>query len=215
MPDDSAHEVHKMQLYESFVESSQDAYLAVRQDGTIEYASRAVQALLGYEPEDVIGKNVADWLQGEDLERALIQLGESYSHLARGVTRFGVQAADGNVVPIEIAASSVSDGDREFLGLCARDGRDQALIESVLGQLLQGEERESALRTVLDTIGWRSMGSKVAIDWVDEGGHHEVKTGDFDDSLGGPEETGDDAEADPWTRSRLTLEPQLGGVTDE
>jgi PAS domain S-box-containing protein len=215
MPDDRTRAVNRTRLCESFVESSQDAFLAIDHDGTIEYASEAVRSLLGYAPEAVVGRNVVDWLRGDDLDRALVQLGESFGHLARGVTRFGVEASDGTVVPIEIAGTAVTDGDREFIGLCARDGRDQALIEAVLSQVLRDDPRETILKTVIDTIGWKAMGSKVAIDWFDEAGRHQVNSGDFDEALGGPEEIGEDPEADPWTRSRVTLEAQHGGVTDE
>ncbi|MGH9169763.1 MAG: PAS domain S-box protein [Acidimicrobiales bacterium] len=208
-------DVGRARLFRSFVESSQDAFLAVHHDGTIEYASPALRSLLGYEPASVVGKNVVDWLRGDDLERALVQLGESAGHLARGVTRFDVEAADGTWVPVEIAGSAVTDGQHDLLGLCARDGRDQAFIEAVLMLVIEGASRDAALAAVINTIGWQSMHSIVAIDWLDDTGRHQVKSGDFDDALGGPETTDGDPEADPWTRSRQTLQAQRGGVTDE
>jgi PAS domain S-box-containing protein len=208
--------LNRTDLCESFVQRSQDAFIALRHDGTIEFASAALRPLLGYDPESVVGRDVVDWLKGDDAERALVQLGESMSHLTRGVTRFAVEASDGTYVPIEVAASVVSDGEHELIGLCCRDGRDQALIEGVMSLMLEGVPREEAIAPVLDTIAWEAMGSKVAIDWSDADGRHLLTSGDLDAVLCGldPAEAGDDAD-DPWTRSRRSLQGQRGAAADE
>jgi PAS domain S-box-containing protein len=212
-------ERRRAQLFRSFVESSQDVFLAVRHDGIIEYASSGVQSLLGYDAEEVVGRNVVDWLNPDEIDRALIQLGESEGHLVKGVTRFSVRTADGRFVPIELEGAPVSDGEREYIGLYGRDGRDQAFIETIMTMLLDGTPRETALARVIDTIGWQSMHSLVAVGWIDGSGYHDVKSGEFDDALAGrpaDEESDDEPdEGDPWTRARATREPQRAGVTDE
>jgi diguanylate cyclase (GGDEF)-like protein/PAS domain S-box-containing protein len=202
-------------LYESFVERSPLTYLAMQPDGTIVFASEAIRSLLGRDPAEAVGENVVNWLHPNDVERALIQLSSgATAGVARGITRFNVAHKDGSWVPTEIWATPLDDGEQQLFGICARDGRHQVFLEEVMAMLLQGAPRTDALMPVLHTIGWESVGSKVAIEWSDSMGRHQVNSGGLDEVLGGAPLPQEHGSAGPWKVSRTSLEPVRGAVAD-
>ena len=56
---------------ECFVAESEDVVTIVDPDGTITYASRSVDRVLGYSPDDLTGKNLFDQLHPDDREGAM------------------------------------------------------------------------------------------------------------------------------------------------
>ena len=202
-------------LRSSLVEDGQLLFLALHLDGTIAYASSALDPVLGRLPADVVGTSVLDWLHPDDLERAVDQIAStSTAGITRGITIFRVLHADGRWVPVEIWANPVSDGEHDFIGIYARDGAHQIFLEEVMAMLLTGAPRRDALSPVCDTIQWHGAGSYVAIDWTDEAGHQQVNTG-LDESLGGaPLPDGTEDGGDPWSRSRAEGEGVVGAAAD-
>ncbi|MDQ0874718.1 PAS domain S-box-containing protein [Paenibacillus sp. V4I3] len=57
------------ELYELILENAQDIITLVNPDGKIEYLSPSVHDLLGYEPEELIGKDSSELNHPEDLEK--------------------------------------------------------------------------------------------------------------------------------------------------
>ncbi|KQX46693.1 PAS domain S-box protein [Paenibacillus sp. Root444D2] len=57
------------ELYELISKNAQDIITLVNPDGKIEYLSPSVSDLLGYEPEELIGKNSSELNHPEDLEK--------------------------------------------------------------------------------------------------------------------------------------------------
>ena len=53
--------------YRSLIENTLDIVTVLNADGTIRYESPSVQRALGYEPEELIGRNVFDFIHPEDL----------------------------------------------------------------------------------------------------------------------------------------------------
>jgi diguanylate cyclase (GGDEF)-like protein/PAS domain S-box-containing protein len=202
------------ELYRSFVERSPLAYLALRPDGTIDFASEAIRSLFGRDPEEAIGENVIGWLHPDDVERAVIQLASgATAGVARGITRFKVRHADGSWVPTEIWATQLAD-DQQLFGICARDGRNQVFLEEIMAMLLQGSPRTDALIPVLHTIGWETVGSRVAIDWSDSIGRHQVTTGDLADELSGAELPSEVGDGGPWAEARSSVQAVRGTEGD-
>ena len=56
---------------ERFVEESNDVVTIVDTDGTIEYASGSADRILGYDPDDLVGENLFDYLHPESREGAM------------------------------------------------------------------------------------------------------------------------------------------------
>ncbi len=66
--------------YRRLVEDLDDVIYAADEDGTLTYASPAVEALLGYKPEEVVGHRFAEYAHPEDLDR----MRQSFQHLLAG-----------------------------------------------------------------------------------------------------------------------------------
>ena len=54
-----------------------DVVAVLDADGTVRYVSPAVETMLGYAPEEVVGNPVFDYVHSEDLERAVGALAET------------------------------------------------------------------------------------------------------------------------------------------
>ncbi|MCJ7520765.1 MAG: PAS domain-containing protein, partial [Dehalococcoidia bacterium] len=57
------------EFFKALVENSLDAVAVVEANGTIRYESPSVERILGYKPEELIGKNALDFLHPEDVKR--------------------------------------------------------------------------------------------------------------------------------------------------
>ncbi len=55
--------------FQSFVKHSPDVITAIEADGTITYQSPAIERVLGYEPDEMIGENVLEYVHPEDEDR--------------------------------------------------------------------------------------------------------------------------------------------------
>lgn len=58
-------------LFRSLAEKSSDVTTVMRADGTIVYESSSVERVLGYKPEDLLGKNAFDFIHPEDAGRVI------------------------------------------------------------------------------------------------------------------------------------------------
>ncbi len=56
--------------FHSLVQYSSDSITILAADGTIQYESPAVERVLGYQPEEVVGKKAFDYIHPDDLEQA-------------------------------------------------------------------------------------------------------------------------------------------------
>ncbi|MGO9028116.1 MAG: diguanylate cyclase domain-containing protein [Acidimicrobiales bacterium] len=199
-------------LYRSLVEDGELLQLAIRPDGTVVFASQGVTRLLGTDPVEVVGTNVLAWLYPDDVERLLLQITAGASVGAtRALSRFRLRHTDGSWVPVELWASEVTDGNEELIGITARDGSHQTFLEEIMTMLLSGADRREVLAPVCNTIQWNGAGSRVAIDWFDSQGHHQVNTG-MHVSLGGSAPVHDGF--DPWAQTRSTAEATEGVAGD-
>src|SRR5581483_7643833 len=57
------------ELYRSLIEHALDVITVVRADGTIRYQSPALERILGYRPEELIGRNAFDYIHPDDRPR--------------------------------------------------------------------------------------------------------------------------------------------------
>ncbi len=185
-------------LCDSFLQDGRLVFAAVRDDGTVVYANEAVRNLLGYEPDEIVGRNVLELLQPDDVERAGLALGSvDGGDLTAGITRFTALHKDGTWRLIEVFAGPVSDGVEELVGIYARSGADHVFMEEILSMLVLGMPRAAVLAPVCNAIEWRAAGSHLAISWEDEEGFHQVDTG-LPHGLGG----GDGRGGTPWADCR-------------
>ncbi|HHV72938.1 MAG TPA: EAL domain-containing protein, partial [Clostridia bacterium] len=63
-------EINKIQKkYEVLVQESTDVFEIIASDGTIKYISKASETVIGYKPEERLGKKIYDYYQGEELAK--------------------------------------------------------------------------------------------------------------------------------------------------
>src|SRR5688500_17652294 len=63
--------------YRAIVENSLDAIALVRRDATTLYAGPSLTRVLGYRPEDFIGRNVFEFIHPDDLDRSVALFGKA------------------------------------------------------------------------------------------------------------------------------------------
>ena len=134
-------------------------------DGTIRYESPSVERILGYRPEDLIGRNVFDYVHPDDLERVSGLYKEMLaSPGARVDVQFRFRNANGSWRHFEAVAENLL-GDPAVAGVVV-NSRDitrrmetekelQRNLERLLALYEAGEVLGSTLE--LDEIGWRLL----------------------------------------------------------
>lgn len=94
--------------YEAFVDLSNDIITVVGDDGTIRYESPAIESLLGYTQDDLVGENVFDYVHPDD-QSETIERFESVFDSATTVTErasFRFKHANGEWVWLEAIGSN-------------------------------------------------------------------------------------------------------------
>ncbi len=126
----------------SIVESSADALVATDLELRIRMINQAGVALVGADSADeVIGRSVLDWMDPDELERALQ---DNSTMLEAGTVRgltYSVVRPDGTRVTVEVSGSVILDAAGEplgFLSVC-RDVTDRIVAEETMKQALLAE----------------------------------------------------------------------------
>ncbi len=109
----------------ALLDAAPDATLVVREDGTIAHANHRCEALLGYRPEELVGKLV-EQLIPQALRAAHVAHRERYQeHPAARSMGVGLELAalrvDGRSIPVEISLSPVHLARRRWVCAALRD----------------------------------------------------------------------------------------------
>ena len=195
-PDDSA---RRAALYASLVEDGSEFVCTFGGDGIVTYANRAATTLLGWTPEQMIGRHVVEFVHPDELERVALAVDQQGDHGApSGTTSFRLATADGGWAPVDITASDVTDGEDRYLAVYCRAADYQHALDEVMHQLLHSAPVLDTLAPVLDAFAWQPNGTSVAISWYEPGvGHQHVTTG-LPVELTGAQ----DAPGEPWAGAR-------------
>jgi PAS domain S-box-containing protein len=190
---------------------SKTTTFAVRNNGIVAYVSPAVRDLLGFQPDEVVGTNVLDYLHPDDRERAVLALTwrDAEGQAGAGFTDFRARHCELGYVDVETTATNfVFDGE-EHLAIYARPAPPQT-AEELLALVVRGGSRVESLTKALASVGWREHGSHVAIAWPDEDGWQQVDTG-LPEGLTGVQTGGT---ANPWAASLWTRRPVRRSVAE-
>ncbi|HEX6909919.1 MAG TPA: PAS domain S-box protein, partial [Longimicrobium sp.] len=104
--------------FRSLVENARDVIHVINPDRTTRYVTPSVQRLLGWDPEELIGRSVLEFLHPDDIERAM------------GELRAG-RVQPGTGIPIEVRVRH-KDGDwRTFEGV-ARNLVDDPTVRGIV-----------------------------------------------------------------------------------
>jgi PAS domain S-box-containing protein len=122
--------------YRDLVEQVSDVIYALDTQGTLIYVNPAIEGLLGYEPEQVIGQPFTRFILPADLGR----ITENFRQLATGrllgPNEYRVVAASGEVRWIRISSQPIVDGD-QVTGV-------RGVLTDISERVLAGEQREEA-----------------------------------------------------------------------
>jgi diguanylate cyclase (GGDEF)-like protein/PAS domain S-box-containing protein len=187
------------------VEDAIEVLVVARPDTTIAYVNDAVTTLLGYQPEEVLDRSMAEFMHEADLERALFGFTTwtEGGGIPQGTDTHRVRAADGTWVPLSMGIVGTEIDGEPALAIYARPADHPKALESVLDGLLNGRDRPCTFGPLVDVFDWKANHSHIAIAWYEPGGPHRFVTSGLPRSLTG-------AEADPggpWDRARRHLEP--------
>ncbi|HEV3049375.1 MAG TPA: PAS domain S-box protein, partial [Longimicrobium sp.] len=104
--------------FRSLVENARDVIHVINADRTTRYVTPSIKRLLDYEPEELIGRSVMEFIHPDDLERALVEL------------RAG-RAAPGTGLPIEVRVKHRDGSWRIFEGV-GRNLLDDPVVRGVV-----------------------------------------------------------------------------------
>jgi len=135
--------------FRALTESTSDWIWEVDINGVYTYSSPKVNDLLGYKPEEVIGKTPFDLMNPEEAKR----VAEEFGAIVGSQRPFaGLENAnlhkDGRLVVLETSGVPVFDTDGQ---LCGYRGIDRDITEHKQAELLVQEAREYA-ENVIDTV---------------------------------------------------------------
>jgi PAS domain S-box-containing protein len=135
--------------YRLITDNMLDLIIQVNMDGTIEYASPSHTAVLGYEPHNLVGKNMLFLLHPDDLNYAQEKIQETLSKQTSGKVEVRVKHADGHFVWIEISGSLIKGPDGEPIGgvLTGRDISEKKNADILL------RESEEKYRLITENMG--------------------------------------------------------------
>ncbi|HUF54894.1 MAG TPA: EAL domain-containing protein [Dehalococcoidia bacterium] len=114
--------------YRALIELSSDVSTLVNAEGIIEYVSPSVQQVLGYSPEELIGKSVVALVHTDEVDGASDALARAFA-TDETMVRFRVRHTDGSYRNIEITTRLGRWNGRTLLTVNARDITDRLEIE--------------------------------------------------------------------------------------
>jgi diguanylate cyclase (GGDEF)-like protein/PAS domain S-box-containing protein len=125
--------------FRSLIQNSSDIITLLEVDGTIRYESPSIERILGYEPEELVGENVFDYVHPEDLERVLEVLAEGLADpKLRPSVEYRFRHKDGSWRWLEsIGANLLDDPDVGELVVNSRDITERKLAEEALQEAEQ------------------------------------------------------------------------------
>jgi PAS domain S-box-containing protein len=135
------------QKYRDLVEHSTDIIYTLDFRGVITSISPALTPLLGYLPEEVIGKNLREYITPASLEIAIREMyRKEENEIAASRYEIGIRSKDGKIIPYEInSRTRYRDGKPfDILGI-ARDITDSRRKEDNLS------ESEAKFRSLVET----------------------------------------------------------------
>ncbi|MDQ3970769.1 MAG: PAS domain S-box protein, partial [Thermoproteota archaeon] len=97
--------------FRSLIQNASDLITILEADGTIRYDSPAVERMLGYKPEDRIGKNASEYMHPDDTERVQRSFAEALDNpgVVQSPIEFRIRHEDGSWRHVEVTRSNLLD----------------------------------------------------------------------------------------------------------
>lgn len=135
----------------ALLDAAPDATIVVREDGIIERANQRCKALLGYEPEDLVGQPVESLMPkafraAHVLHRARYHEGPVPRSMGVGLELFALRA-DGTQIPVEISLSPVHTTRRRWVCAALRDMTSRRTREAELEAARRSADSANAAKS--------------------------------------------------------------------
>jgi len=144
------------QWAQALVQGSSDAVIVCDDEGTVEYASPAVENIFGYTPDEFVGKQHFDLLHPGDVDEAERVLQGRGSGDAAGNHEFRVRRRDGQWRIVDVVVTDLRDNPAvNGLLVNVRDVTSRFMVEDLLAEqadLLDSIARGAPLEITLQRI---------------------------------------------------------------
>lgn len=142
--------------FRKIVDGTAYPFVLIGTDGMIRFAGESIAELLGWAPAEVVGRNIAEFLDSDELETAVaaIEEIEGFNRSGAGVPMvFRVLKRDGSRRWLEIGAMPMLDEPGiEAIVLRMRPQDAQQHFDDFLARLLAGEALEDVLAALANSI---------------------------------------------------------------
>jgi diguanylate cyclase (GGDEF)-like protein/PAS domain S-box-containing protein len=109
----------------ALLDGSHDVVVVIDDQGEIGYANKAVRRALGLDPEEMVGRNMVEFVDRDDLDLALRRLTDLRDGIPTPLTVVKVRAADGSLRCLEISSGDVREPSGGGRVLTCRDVTDR------------------------------------------------------------------------------------------
>ena len=141
------------QSFRLLAEHSEDIITEHLPNGTVQYISPSVQKVLGYQPEEVLGNQIMNFVENDDLKKHFDDgklILQDYEVLT---LRYRILKKDGDFIWLESIIKPVKEGDSIIkLITTSRNITERKKVESEREQLIQEmKQSEELLRSVINS----------------------------------------------------------------
>ncbi len=194
------------------VDSTGTPFVVIDRDGTIRYASGTVPLALGWEPSDLVGRNMLEFLPPEEVEAAVEVVAEIQAEDQGGSgipMVFQILRPDGRTTWVEIGSVPMLDRPGvDAIVLRTRGWNGQHHLDEFMRSLLADEPIADVLGCLARSIA-SSLQSRAAVI------HYGFDGTSFAGAAGGFSPPGCVPRGDgPWRDTALTGQPLVCGVDD-
>ena len=147
LAEDALRESEKM--FRLLADNTLDIVAIHKTDGSISYISPAVEKILGYKPEELIGTNPLDFYHPDDIEGVRRNINEKVKKGEENTSyQFRIRNKKGEFIWLESSNTPIKNENGEIVGIQAssRDVTIRKLAETAL------RESEARFRTVIETL---------------------------------------------------------------
>jgi diguanylate cyclase (GGDEF)-like protein/PAS domain S-box-containing protein len=157
------------ELYASIVEDANELITVFNREGTIVFVNAACRVLLGYEPEQLLGRCVVEFVHPDEYERAVgtLQIAATFG-TSTGTTLFRLRAADGSHLALEMTSAAIAGS--PLLMTIARPADTRAALDAALRELLEDRPVREVIVNVCRLFTSRGVGTEITIAWMNADG---------------------------------------------
>jgi diguanylate cyclase (GGDEF)-like protein/PAS domain S-box-containing protein len=167
--------------YRHIVEHTANPFVVLQVDGTVRFASESIAQVIGWTADELIGRNMADLVVPDDLERAIAAVAEidEFDRTGAGAPMvFGIVRPDGSSTFVEIGALPLFDlADFEGIAMRLRAYDSMERFERAMAALLRDEPLDVVLEDLAESIALALDAEAAVVHHGFDGGHFEGAAG--------------------------------------